>query len=314
LESADAGEPVVEPASSTAAPNPEGSCSFCGNPIHDEFCTDCGAQRKIPQRDHVEIEREGVAGVTDRGNRHTRNEDAMTFSVVDDEKAIVVVVCDGTSTAQNSDLASQAACDAAHAVLVAAVKAGSDISAAMKEAVQAAQIAVLSVPYNKAEAKRNAKRGAPACTLSAAVIMDGIVTVGQVGDSRTYFIGTALQEQLSQDDSWAQHVVAAGEMTHEQAMADAKAHSIVEWLGSDNEPEASVRTFVVPEKGYVLAVSDGLWNYADAPAAVAKEIGAVPDGATPLAIAAHLVDFAKNAGGVDNITVVVVPVFGPTTA
>src|SRR5687767_4083411 len=85
------GAPLPEPALvATCA-----SCSAAGAGA-DGYCTECGA--RLPQpRDHVEDEGRGIAGVTDRGRRHHRNEDAMAF---DDEHptTVVAVVCDGVST------------------------------------------------------------------------------------------------------------------------------------------------------------------------------------------------------------------------
>ena len=302
--------PTATEVPAESAPASEGSCSFCGEPINDEYCTACGAQRKVPARDHVEVELPGIAGVSDRGKRHTRNEDAMRVAVVPERQAVVAVVSDGMSTAQNSDIASQLACDAACAHLVAALQAGSDLEdleEAMREAGAVAQAAVCSVAYNKEEAERNERRCAPAASFSAIVALAGKLVVGNIGDSRSYFVGRTSATQLSEDDSWAAEQVRNGRMTEPEAMAHKLAHSLMQWLGNDNEPVCRVKTVDVTEDGHALVVSDGFWNYAGAPAAVAAQLQKLPAEASALQIAGALTEFANDAGGHDNITVVVVP-------
>jgi serine/threonine protein phosphatase PrpC len=66
-----------------------------------------------------------------------------------------------------------------------------------------------------------------------------------------------------------------------------------------------VTTLRVQGPGWLLACSDGLWNYCSAPedlAAVARRVGA-GSGAEPLATASALVDWANEQGGHDNISV-----------
>ena len=85
-----------------------------------------------------------VAGVTDRGLRHHRNEDAMALATADTPAgpAVVAVVCDGVSTSARPDEASLAAARAAARVLLTAVRTGADLLEASPAAVRAAAEAV----------------------------------------------------------------------------------------------------------------------------------------------------------------------------
>jgi serine/threonine protein phosphatase PrpC len=82
---------------------------------------------------------------------------------------------------------------------------------------------------------------------------------------------------------------------------------ITRWLGADvAKPEAHVLRFEPPGPGVVLICSDGLWNYRPDAAGLAKL--ALPTALTdPLGAAGTLLTFALEAGGVDNITVVLAP-------
>src|SRR5512142_3334436 len=92
-----------------------------------------------PSRDHVEVDLGPAAGVSNRGLRHHRNEDAMALDTAQapDGPAVVAVVCDGVSSSARPDQASLVAADAALPVLLAAVQAGSDLDAASLAAVAA---------------------------------------------------------------------------------------------------------------------------------------------------------------------------------
>jgi len=103
-------------------------------------------------------------------------------------------------------------------------------------------------------------------------------------------------------------LVAAGLASPEEAMATPQAHVITRWLGADMpEPEPHIAHFQPPGTGVLLVCSDGLWNYCPEAADLGVLVpfpGALTD---PLAAAAALVKFALDAGGMDNVTVALIP-------
>ena len=112
-------------------------------------------------------------------------------------------------------------------------------------------------------------------------------------------------QQLTQDDSWVSEVVAAGEMTLEEAEMSPHAHAIVRWLGADiseEEAKPNICTFTIPGAGYLLLCTDGLWNYAPDPTYLYHLIQQAHHD-SPIAIATHLIEYANQQGGQDNITV-----------
>ena len=279
-----------------AAPAGE-PCVSCGaHAVDGEYCLECGHRQPDPY-DHVELADGRVAGVTDVGHRHHRNEDAMALADLGD--ALVAVVCDGVSTTDNPHEASQAAADAFLAAVAAALEAGTyAATATLVDAVEAAQQAVLSVD-------RPGSTGNPSCTLVAGVMWpeQSTVDVCWLGDSRAYWVGPNEGAQLTNDHSWANEVVAAGEATVDEAQRDPRAHTITRWLGADAVTlQPGIITADVGA-GRLVVCSDGLWNYEPEADALAARVAAI-DGDS-LAVAATLTDFAKDAGGRDNITVVV---------
>ena len=94
----------------------------------------------------------------------------------------------------------------------------------------------------------------------------------------------------------------AGGTPRAEAEASKQAHSITKWLGKDSaEIVPRVGQVEVTGPGWLLACSDGLWNYASEPAALKAQIAAAGSD-DPLAVARHLVAFANASGGQDNIT------------
>jgi serine/threonine protein phosphatase PrpC len=272
----------------SAGVSPEGYCEICG--------------RKVPSgRDREELSVGLVAGVTDRGLRHARNEDAMALAAtrVSGGPVALAVVCDGVSSAPRPDEASLCAVRAAAGSLLAAVRAGDDPAAASAAATRAAGLAVSAL---------GGPAGAPAATYASAVVDGTGVTVCWLGDSRVYWLAADASGSrcLTTDDSLAEELVATG-ATVDEAMASPQAHVITRWLGADlPEPEPHVARFEPTDQGVVLLCSDGLWNYQ--PQASELAAMALPAALTdPLAAAAALVRFAVDAGGADNITTVLMP-------
>ncbi|MFF5366310.1 PP2C family serine/threonine-protein phosphatase [Streptomyces sp. NPDC013187] len=290
-------------------------CVACraGRVDDDGYCENCGhAQPR--ERDHMEQETGPVAAVSDRGLRHHRNEDAFaigTTALPDGSPAYVAIVCDGVSSATRPDDASAAASKAAGETLLAALPRGTHPQQAMHDAILAASRAVNSLAAEPATALEQAPhQNAPACTIVGAVVTSGLLIVGWVGDSRAYWVPvdrSAPPARLTEDDSWAAQMVAAGLMNEAEAYADERAHAITGWLGADAyELEPHTAAFKPDRPGVVVVCTDGLWNYAEAAEEMARVVPL--DAAThPLHSARVLLGHALDGGGHDNVTVALVP-------
>ncbi|MGW3988647.1 PP2C family serine/threonine-protein phosphatase [Streptomyces sp. NPDC004830] len=304
----------AEPAAPPAAAGGK-VCVACraGRVDDDGYCENCGhAQPR--ERDHMEQESGPVAAVSDRGLRHHRNEDAFalgTTTLPDGSPASVAIVCDGVSSATRPDDASAAASKAASETLLAALPRGTHPQQAMHEAIVAASHAVNSLAEEPATAREHAPhQNAPACTIVGAVVTSGLLIVGWVGDSRAYWVPVdrgAPPARLTEDDSWAAQMVAAGLMNEAEAYADERAHAITGWLGADAyELEPHTAAFKPDRPGVVIVCTDGLWNYAEGAEEMARIVPLDAAG-QPLHSARVLVGHALDGGGHDNVTVALVP-------
>ncbi|MFD0423040.1 PP2C family protein-serine/threonine phosphatase [Streptomyces parvus] len=305
-------------AAAAAAPAAGGKvCVACrsGRVDPDGYCENCGhAQPR--ERDHMEQELDTVAAVSDRGLRHHRNEDSFAVSstaLPDGSPAVVAIVCDGVSSASRPDEASAAAANAANESLLESLPRGTHPQQAMHEAIVAASEAVNALaqePAGAMEHDAHRHQNAPACTLVGAVMAGELLIVGWVGDSRVYWVPQDRSRptaRLTEDDSWAAQMVAAGLMNEAEAYADERAHAITGWLGADAyELEPHTAAFKPDRPGLVVVCTDGLWNYAES----AEEMAAaVPADAQehPLRGAQVLVGHALDGGGHDNVTVALLP-------
>ena len=300
--------PPRTPARALPAPPAPGGrrpCTECGGEVGpDLYCLECGT--KAPsERDHFEEQPASwVAGVCDKAIGKSRNEDAMALLAGEAPGSrAVLVVMDGVSNSIDSDVASLAGARAAREVLRVPLPAGMgtpqgrDAAAAkvFANAAAAANTAIIAVTDPDSPNPASA-------TFTTAVLEGSRISWANIGDSRTYWIPDAgAPVQLSVDDSVAQAQIASG-VPREVAEKGPQAHAITKWLGRDSEDVVpTVGSIEVTEPGWLLACSDGLWNYASTPEAIAEQVRAV--GSTePLTVATALVAFANGAGGHDNIT------------
>jgi PPM family protein phosphatase len=293
-----------------SAEPPACSCGAASSEIDaDAFCSRCGRRARRPATDHLETALSPIcAAVTDRGLKHARNEDRFGVRQCGDGYALVV--CDGVSSSRDAELASSAVASVVADFLARTLRNStaperepvSSSLTAMRQAIAAGEAALAAHPA------RDENDNPPSTTVVAALVANGQVTVGWVGDSRAYWIASGGARQLTSDHSWINGAVSSGEMTAEEAERHPQAHAITRWLGADAGEYAAADTvrFPLSPPGVLLLCTDGLWNYAATPAAIAKIVEeSNGSGADALTVARNLVAFANSQGGHDNITAIV---------
>lgn len=292
------------PLAATISNTGEG-CEKCGAGIEaidaEGYCSNCGFRRDTQTRDRIEITiQSNLAGISDRGLRHQQNEDYLACTKVDGKNAYVLVVCDGVSSSQRPELAAQVAADKASVALAAAIQKGAVKSEeALKIAIGEALISVCDIPYTN-----GGDTDPPSTTIVAAVVVDKMVTIGWLGDSRAYWISPQGSQQLTKDDSWLNDIVSSGKMSEIEARKYPQAHAITRWLGVDigEHWHPSIVNFNIPGSGYLLLCTDGMWHYAPAPSQMAHLVKEKSD-KDAVEVSRSLVEFARSKGGHDNITV-----------
>jgi PPM family protein phosphatase len=224
---------------------------------------------------------------SDAGRVRDNNEDAHVV----DEQLALFAIADGMGGHVAGEIASWTAIEA----LRAAVANGRPVDDAITQA-------------NEAVIERSAgdpKLSGMGTTMTAVVVSDGNrLLVGHVGDSRAYFMRDGTLQQLTDDHSLVADLVREGRLTVEQAESHPQRAIVTRALGVDADVDVDLYPVDVVAGDRVIICSDGLTDMVRE-RDIERIARSVPD---PQVTAEQLVDAANSAGGVDNITVVVLDV------
>ncbi|MBA2557099.1 MAG: Stp1/IreP family PP2C-type Ser/Thr phosphatase [Chloroflexi bacterium] len=134
--------------------------------------------------------------------------------------------------------------------------------------------------------------------------------VAHVGDSRAYRYRAGELQQLTSDHTLVAHLVREGRLTPEEAAVDPNRNILSRALGVAPAVEVDLLSEELRPGDRFLLCSDGL-TVMVSPEEIEKTLG---DGGDPQGVAERLVNMANEAGGQDNITVVIVDVPEPRAA
>lgn len=139
-------------------------------------------------------------------------------------------------------------------------------------------------------------------TLIAALADDNKVYLGHVGDSRAYIINSNSISQITTDHSLAEELYRSGSITKEEALNHPQKNIITRALGCSSSVKPDLYTVELWEGEILLLCTDGLSNMVGSEDIfkIIKETQNIND------CAKKLVDAAIQAGGSDNISVIVI--------
>jgi protein phosphatase len=141
-------------------------------------------------------------------------------------------------------------------------------------------------------------------TLVCACLDGSRIIIGNVGDSRAYFLRNGQCFQVTQDHSVVAEQLREGLITPEMAEVSDMRSIITRAVGVAEAVEPDLFAAEVQETDMVLLASDGLTRYVSE-----AEIGQVlGSGKTPQAQCSHFVALARERGGADNITCLILRV------
>lgn len=141
-------------------------------------------------------------------------------------------------------------------------------------------------------------------TAVAVRLVENRLSIAHVGDSRAYLFRAGRLTQITQDHSYVAEQVRHGRMTADQAGASALQNVLMRALGVDEDVEADVTEELLSDADTVVLCSDGLTRELS-DAQIAATLAEHQD---PQRAASRLVTLALQAGGGDNITVIVLRV------
>lgn len=151
-------------------------------------------------------------------------------------------------------------------------------------------------------AQKNGGEQRMGATVVAVRFVEERMSLAHVGDSRAYRLRGNDLEQLTRDHSFVAEAMRRGHMTEQEAGSSALQSVLIRALGIDPEVEVDVTEELVMDGDTVLLCTDGLTRELS-DAQIAAVLGESDDAQEA---AERLIDLAKQAGGGDNITAIVV--------
>jgi protein phosphatase len=216
------------------------------------------------------VEPESVAALTDRGLKRPTNEDRVVARELPDGSMLLAVATEQANAPSD------------------------DPAAALKRAFSVANQRV------RAQAAERPELEGMASTLAAALVRGNTAWVANAGDSRVYLFDQGQLRQLTLDHTWAAEETRAGRLTDEEARISPFRNVITRAIGIAESVAPDIVGPTTLAKGSLLLCSDGLYRFvSDA------EIARVLESGTPHSAAERLILLANEAGGSDNISVVV---------
>jgi protein phosphatase len=151
------------------------------------------------------------------------------------------------------------------------------------------------------KAASSARYHAMGTTVTVLYREGGTAFIGHVGDSRAYLYRGGSLRKLTGDHSLVASLVEEGQITEEEARTHPQRNIILRALGLERQVEADVVAVEIQRGDQFLLATDGLTGLVDdegIEAVLASE-------SDPKATARKLVDAALQAGGSDNVSVVI---------
>lgn len=232
---------------------------------------------------------------TDVGCVRKNNEDSFCHSSAGAD--LWIGVADGCGGEAAGEVASALAVSTFESEIKAKRDSGRDIAFVLRDAVVSANRRILD------EAKESSKKGM-GTTFSAVFFRGTSATLVHVGDSRIYRRRKGRTERLSEDHTWVNDAIKAGQLKKEDAKNHPRASMLTKALGMPEFDSPDMDIIGVEEGDSFLICSDGLY------ACVAEhEIDPFMD-QDPKDGAARLIALARERGAPDNVTIAIAHVEG----
>ncbi len=249
-----------------------------------------------------------VACLTDKGQRRAANEDAFIVADLEETgfktsghdlarhqigaRGLLLAVADGMGGAKAGEVASRLAVEQ----LVRSLGAPSQNEMPADRLRGGLKLANRAIRQASDE---NLDYSGMGSTMTAALVSGGQAIIGQVGDSRGYLIRGNEVRQITKDQSFAQALIDAGELTEEQGAHSPERHLILQALGGRDEIEPKIGTVALMRGDHLLLCTDYLARKVRA----ADMLDIIRTAETLSGACVRLVALANERGGEDNITV-----------
>ena len=242
-------------------------------------------------------------GQTDVGRRRKINEDSFLVS----PESGLYAVCDGMGGHNAGEVASRMAIETlASFVEKSAIEHeitwpwGIDANLSfdanrLKTGIKLANARVFQAADNREELT------GMGTTVVATIVNGDLLTIGSAGDSRCYVVRGGELRQITRDDSWVSAALGEGILNSDDIEHHPLRNVITKAVGARDSIELDVLEHRLEPGDVVMLCSDGLHGMLN-DASISRVLLPVPDSLEDAT--ARLIDAANEAGGKDNVTVV----------
>ncbi len=237
---------------------------------------------------------------TNVGRRRKNNQD--TVGVYENQAGIVIgIVADGMGGHQAGDTASQLAVTGLGSSWEkTALETQEDVARWLISDIQKKNKEIFE------EGNNNPEKFGMGTTIVVAALLEEELLIAHVGDSRGYIVRKGLIKQLTSDHSLVNELVKTGEITSAMAQRHPKKNVLLRSVGVPGEVEVDISVVTTKPNDYVLLCSDGLSNMLsddEMKQIILQEVSLEEK-------VRQLIDSANEAGGNDNITVLLIDLEG----
>lgn len=253
------------------------------------------------------------AGLTDRGTQRNVNEDAIFNhnGVTEAGRNYgLYIVCDGLGGHRAGDVASRTAIRTVTRELQSILppsahhSSSADINQAVWAAVQKANKQILNLSPNGKDDPRGM-----GTTLTMAVIIDDLVHMAHVGDSRLYLLRGGKLTQLTHDHTMAAALAEAGQISFEEVNNHPRQNVLTKAIGRQGRPEADLMEVPLVPGDKLLLCSDGFYKaFVGGVETLEKRLNSE---ARTADLCKDLLEEALRLDGSDNISLILVSTFKP---
>lgn len=236
-----------------------------------------------------------IFGLTDVGRLRTDNQDTWLSEEIGENRA-VFVVCDGMGGALAGNVASGLAAEVFLKHLRDYIRPEMSEKYARSILLNAVNFANYEVYRSASENPSYAGMGT---TLVGGFLQHGTAMLANVGDSRAYHVDPQKISRVTRDHSVIEELIERGNITPEQARRHPHRHLITRALGTEERVRADFYPLTLAQDEMLLLCSDGLSGMLEDSAL----FDTCHTYGEPEECARRLVDAANNAGGHDNVTV-----------
>ena len=239
---------------------------------------------------------------TDVGVVRDHNEDWVTIEDPSDaamkRRGRLFIVADGMGGYQAGEVASRIAGETVRREYYA--DPSDDPTARLRNAVQSANREV------HGSAQSSTSHTGMGTTMVVTALIDNKAYIASVGDSRAYVVHQGVLSQITQDHSFVGEQIRAGILTKEQARVHPQRNVITRALGSQSTVQVDTFVGELSEGDVLVMCTDGLTGHVPE-----DRIRDVVTQLPPDQAISQLIQMAKDDGGTDNITTIVLRVGPP---